>query len=77
MIFRATGKVLKASSKTDNSIVAIKLVSLSEKTLIATAKEITFMRDLKHPNTLEYFKCYKKDGSVWVILITYLFFYAI
>jgi len=27
------------------------------------------MQEIKHPNTLEYFTCYKKEADIWVRLV--------
>jgi len=64
----ASGSVHLAVEKSTNQVFAIKRVPLTLKTLAATTKEIKFMKSIKHPNTLGYYYCYKKDNEVWIVM---------
>lgn len=63
----ASGSVWRATSK-NGQVFAIKMVPLSSKTLQAVIKEIKTMQEIKHPNTLEYFTCYKKEADIWIVM---------
>jgi len=34
----------------------------------STTKEIKFMRQLQHENTLSYYNCYKKGQEIWIVM---------
>jgi hypothetical protein len=63
----ASGSVWRATSK-NGQVFAIKMVPLSTKTMQAVIKEIKTMQEIKHPNTLEYFTCYKKEADIWIVM---------
>jgi serine/threonine protein kinase len=63
----ASGSVFAAEAK-NGRVYAIKRVPLNLKTVGSTTKEIKFMRELKHENTLSYHNCYKKGQEIWIVM---------
>uniref|UniRef100_F6Y4F0 Serine/threonine-protein kinase TAO3 n=2 Tax=Xenopus tropicalis TaxID=8364 RepID=F6Y4F0_XENTR len=66
------GAVYFATNSTTNEVVAIKKMSYSGKQMNEKwqdiVKEVKFLQQLQHPNTIEYKGCYLKDHTAWCIL---------
>uniref|UniRef100_A0A7N9IFR1 Serine/threonine-protein kinase TAO3 n=1 Tax=Macaca fascicularis TaxID=9541 RepID=A0A7N9IFR1_MACFA len=64
------GAVYFATNAHTNEVVAIKKMSYSGKQTHEKwqdiLKEVKFLRQLKHPNTIEYKGCYLKEHTAWV-----------
>ena len=64
------GAVYYARNVFTKEIVAIKKMSYMGKQSLEKwqdiLKEIRFLRQLRHPNTIEYKGCYLKDNTAWV-----------
>ncbi|KAI4455347.1 serine/threonine-protein kinase tao1-like protein [Holotrichia oblita] len=66
------GAVYYARYTHSNEIVAIKKMSYmgkqSQEKWQDILKEIRFLRQLKHPNTIEYKGCYLRDNTAWLVM---------
>ncbi|XP_069610659.1 serine/threonine-protein kinase TAO3 isoform X3 [Ranitomeya imitator] len=66
------GAVYFATNSTTNEVVAVKKMSYSGKQMNEKwqdiLKEVRFLQQLKHPNTIEYKGCYLKDHTAWLIM---------
>ncbi|XP_022902871.1 serine/threonine-protein kinase Tao [Onthophagus taurus] len=66
------GAVYYARYTVTNEIVAIKKMSYMGKQSSDKwqdiLKEIRFLRQLKHPNTIEYKGCYLRDSTAWLVM---------
>uniref|UniRef100_A0A8C0WZY6 Serine/threonine-protein kinase TAO3 n=1 Tax=Castor canadensis TaxID=51338 RepID=A0A8C0WZY6_CASCN len=64
------GAVYFATNAHTNEVVAVKKMSYSGKQTHEKwqdiLKEVKFLRQLKHPNTIEYKGCYLKEHTAWV-----------
>lgn len=66
------GAVYFATNAHTNEVVAIKKMSYSGKQTQEKwqdiLKEVKFLRQLKHPNTIEYKGCYLKEHTAWLVM---------
>ncbi|XP_006890474.1 PREDICTED: serine/threonine-protein kinase TAO3 [Elephantulus edwardii] len=66
------GAVYFATNAHTNEVVAIKKMSYSGKQAHEKwqdiLKEVKFLRQLKHPNTIEYKGCYLKEHTAWLVM---------
>ncbi|XP_056393182.1 serine/threonine-protein kinase TAO3 isoform X3 [Hyla sarda] len=66
------GAVYFATHSTTNEVVAVKKMSYSGKQMNEKwqdiLKEVRFLQQLKHPNTIEYKGCYLKDHTAWLVM---------
>ncbi|XP_073415697.1 serine/threonine-protein kinase TAO3 isoform X3 [Dendrobates tinctorius] len=66
------GAVYFATNSTTNEVVAVKKMSYSGKQMNEKwqdiLKEVRFLQQLKHPNTIEYKGCYLKDHTAWLVM---------
>uniref|UniRef100_A0A2K5LHN7 Serine/threonine-protein kinase TAO3 n=1 Tax=Cercocebus atys TaxID=9531 RepID=A0A2K5LHN7_CERAT len=66
------GAVYFATNAHTNEVVAIKKMSYSGKQTHEKwqdiLKEVKFLRQLKHPNTIEYKGCYLKEHTAWLVM---------
>ncbi|XP_053135796.1 serine/threonine-protein kinase TAO3 isoform X5 [Hemicordylus capensis] len=66
------GAVYFATNARTNEVVAIKKMSYSGKQTNEKwqdiIKEVRFLRQLKHPNTIEYKGCYLKEHTAWLVM---------
>nr|XP_056715273.1 serine/threonine-protein kinase TAO3 [Euleptes europaea] len=66
------GAVYFATNARTNEVVAIKKMSYSGKQTNEKwqdiIKEVRFLRQLKHPNTIEYKGCYLKEYTAWLVM---------
>ncbi|XP_014254039.1 serine/threonine-protein kinase Tao [Cimex lectularius] len=66
------GAVYYARDSVNKEIVAIKKMSYMGKQSIEKwqdiLKEIRFLRQLNHPNTVEYKGCYLRDNTAWLVM---------
>ncbi|XP_037366981.1 serine/threonine-protein kinase TAO3 isoform X1 [Talpa occidentalis] len=66
------GAVYFATNARTNEVVAIKKMSYSGKQTHEKwqdiLKEVKFLRQLKHPNTIEYKGCYLKEHTAWLVM---------
>ncbi|XP_030747387.1 serine/threonine-protein kinase Tao isoform X1 [Sitophilus oryzae] len=66
------GAVYYARCLITREIVAIKKMSFTGKQSLEKwqdiIKEIRFLKQLKHPNTIEYKGCYLKDNTAWLVM---------
>uniref|UniRef100_A0A670ZW52 Serine/threonine-protein kinase TAO3 n=1 Tax=Pseudonaja textilis TaxID=8673 RepID=A0A670ZW52_PSETE len=73
------GAVYFATNARTNEVVAIKKMSYSGKQTNEKwqdiIKEVRFLQQLKHPNTIEYKGCYLKEHTAWVSCINTSFFF--
>uniref|UniRef100_A0A8C5DNG7 Serine/threonine-protein kinase TAO3 n=1 Tax=Gouania willdenowi TaxID=441366 RepID=A0A8C5DNG7_GOUWI len=76
------GAVYFARNSYSNEVVAIKKMSYNGKQTTEKwqdiIKEVKFLGQLRHPNTIEYKGCYLKDNTAWVsasFLLLFLFFH--
>ena len=75
------GAVYYARNVFTKEIVAIKKMSYMGKQSLEKwqdiLKEIRFLRQLRHPNTIEYKGCYLRDNTAWVSDFYILSFYSL
>jgi len=67
----AYGHVYKAKQKSDNEIIAIKIMELSlddDKGLQNALKEISFLSESSHPNIVKYIGSYLKGTDLWLAM---------
>ncbi|XP_004636285.1 serine/threonine-protein kinase TAO3 [Octodon degus] len=66
------GAVYFATNAHTNEVVAVKKMSYSGKQSHEKwhdiLKEVRFLRQLKHPNTIEYKGCYLKEHTAWLVM---------
>lgn len=66
------GAVYFATNAHTSEVVAIKKMSYSGKQTHEKwqdiLKEVKFLRQLKHPNTIEYKGCYLKEHTAWLVM---------
>ncbi|XP_068937757.1 serine/threonine-protein kinase TAO3 isoform X1 [Petaurus breviceps papuanus] len=66
------GAVYFATNSHTNEVVAIKKMSYTGKQTNEKwqdiLKEVKFLRQLKHPNTIEYKGCYLKEHTAWLVM---------
>lgn len=66
------GAVYFATNAHTNEVVAIKKMSYSGKQTHEKwqdiLKEVRFLQQLKHPNTIEYKGCYLKEHTAWLVM---------
>uniref|UniRef100_A0A0B8RTP0 Serine/threonine-protein kinase TAO3 n=1 Tax=Philothamnus irregularis TaxID=1899461 RepID=A0A0B8RTP0_9SAUR len=66
------GAVYFATNACTNEVVAIKKMSYSGKQTNEKwqdiIKEVRFLQQLKHPNTIEYKGCYLKEHTAWLVM---------
>ncbi|KAM6165632.1 serine/threonine-protein kinase TAO3 [Erethizon dorsatum] len=66
------GAVYFATNAHTNEVVAVKKMSYSGKQSHEKwhdiLKEVKFLRQLKHPNTIEYKGCYLKEHTAWLVM---------
>ncbi|XP_051682826.1 serine/threonine-protein kinase TAO3 isoform X1 [Oryctolagus cuniculus] len=66
------GAVYFATNAHTNEVVAVKKMSYSGKQTHEKwqdiLKEVKFLRQLKHPNTIEYKGCYLKEHTAWLVM---------
>ncbi|XP_026540399.1 serine/threonine-protein kinase TAO3 isoform X3 [Notechis scutatus] len=66
------GAVYFATNSRTNEVVAIKKMSYSGKQTNEKwqdiIKEVRFLQQLKHPNTIEYKGCYLKEHTAWLVM---------
>ncbi|MEJ1281984.1 TAO kinase 1 [Cricetulus griseus] len=66
------GAVYFATNSHTNEVVAIKKMSYSGKQTHEKwqdiLKEVKFLQQLKHPNTIEYKGCYLKEHTAWLVM---------
>ncbi|XP_019394797.1 PREDICTED: serine/threonine-protein kinase TAO3 isoform X2 [Crocodylus porosus] len=66
------GAVYFATNSHTNEVVAVKKMSYSGKQTNEKwqdiIKEVKFLRQLKHPNTIEYKGCYLKEHTAWLVM---------
>uniref|UniRef100_A0A674G9J5 Serine/threonine-protein kinase TAO3 n=1 Tax=Taeniopygia guttata TaxID=59729 RepID=A0A674G9J5_TAEGU len=63
------GAVYFATNSHTNEVVAVKKMSYSGKqTNEDIIKEVKFLQQLKHPNTIEYKGCYLKEHTAWLVM---------
>ncbi|XP_077016067.1 serine/threonine-protein kinase TAO3 isoform X1 [Tamandua tetradactyla] len=66
------GAVYFATNAHTNEVVAVKKMSYSGKQTYEKwqdiLKEVKFLRQLKHPNTIEYKGCYLKEHTAWLVM---------
>ncbi|XP_066459302.1 serine/threonine-protein kinase TAO3 isoform X2 [Eleutherodactylus coqui] len=66
------GAVYFATNTTTNEVVAVKKMSYSGKQMNEKwqdiLKEVRFLQQLKHPNTIDYKGCYLKDHTAWLVM---------
>ncbi|XP_062942130.1 serine/threonine-protein kinase TAO3 [Cynocephalus volans] len=66
------GAVYFATNAHTNEVVAIKKMSYSGKQTHEQwqdiLKEVKFLRQLRHPNTIEYKGCYLKEHTAWLVM---------
>uniref|UniRef100_A0A3B3YQ80 Serine/threonine-protein kinase TAO3 n=1 Tax=Poecilia mexicana TaxID=48701 RepID=A0A3B3YQ80_9TELE len=71
------GAVYFARNSYSNEVVAIKKMSYNGKQTTEKwqdiIKEVKFLGQLRHPNTIEYKGCYLKDNTAWVYLFNFNF----
>jgi protein-serine/threonine kinase len=65
----ASGSVYLAKSKNDNSTVAIKDMIISRQPrLDMIINEINVMKEVQHPNIVNFLDCYLVKDSLWVLM---------
>ena len=67
--YRASGMVCMAKQKSDDSVVAIKMMDLNnqpKKELIIT--EIEVMKEYKHKNIVNFLDCYMMEHELWIVM---------
>ncbi|MBN3295843.1 TAOK3 kinase, partial [Amia calva] len=66
------GAVYFARNSHSNEVVAIKKMSYNGKQTTEKwqdiIKEVKFLGELRHPNTIEYKGCYLKDNTAWLVM---------
>lgn len=66
------GAVYFATNSHTNEVVAVKKMSYSGKQTNEKwqdiIKEVKFLQQLKHPNTIEYKGCYLKEHTAWLVM---------
>ncbi|XP_072104060.1 serine/threonine-protein kinase TAO3 isoform X2 [Mobula birostris] len=66
------GAVYFARNARTSEVVAVKKMSYSGKQITEKwqdiIKEVRFLRQLKHPNTIEYKGCYLKEHTAWMVM---------
>ncbi|KAG7490024.1 serine serine/threonine-protein kinase TAO3 [Solea senegalensis] len=66
------GAVYFARNSSSNEVVAIKKMSYNGKQTTEKwqdiIKEVKFLGQLRHPNTIEYKGCYLKDNTAWLVM---------
>ncbi|XP_062890617.1 serine/threonine-protein kinase TAO3 isoform X2 [Mobula hypostoma] len=66
------GAVYFARNARTSEVVAVKKMSYSGKQITEKwqdiIKEVRFLRQLKHPNTIEYKGCYLKENTAWMVM---------
>lgn len=66
------GAVYFARNSYSNEVVAIKKMSYNGKQTTEKwqdiIKEVKFLGQLRHPNTIEYKGCYLKDNTAWLVM---------
>uniref|UniRef100_A0A673N203 Serine/threonine-protein kinase TAO3 n=1 Tax=Sinocyclocheilus rhinocerous TaxID=307959 RepID=A0A673N203_9TELE len=66
------GAVYFARNSFSNEVVAIKKMSYNGKQTTEKwqdiIKEVKFLEQLRHPNTIEYKGCYLKDNTAWLVM---------
>ncbi|CAL8251292.1 unnamed protein product, partial [Boreogadus saida] len=66
------GAVYFARNSYSNEVVAIKKMSYNGKQTTEKwqdiIKEVKFLEQLRHPNTIEYKGCYLKDNTAWLVM---------
>ncbi|XP_078277891.1 serine/threonine-protein kinase TAO3 isoform X3 [Rhinoraja longicauda] len=66
------GAVYFARNARTSEVVAVKKMSYSGKQITEKwqdiIKEVKFLRQLKHPNTIEYKGCYLKENTAWMVM---------
>uniref|UniRef100_A0A4W4FSE6 Serine/threonine-protein kinase TAO3 n=1 Tax=Electrophorus electricus TaxID=8005 RepID=A0A4W4FSE6_ELEEL len=66
------GAVYFARNSYSNEVVAIKKMSYNGKQTTEKwqdiVKEVKFLEQLRHPNTIEYKGCYLKDNTAWLVM---------
>ncbi|XP_018424600.1 PREDICTED: serine/threonine-protein kinase TAO3 [Nanorana parkeri] len=66
------GAVYFATNSTTNEVVAVKKMSYSGKQMNEKwqdiVKEVKFLQQLRHPNTIEYKGCYLKEHTAWLVM---------
>lgn len=66
------GAVYFATNSTTNEVVAVKKMSYSGKQMNEKwqdiLKEVRFLQQLKHPNTIDYKGCYLKEHTAWMVM---------
>ncbi|XP_078410144.1 serine/threonine-protein kinase TAO3 isoform X2 [Cetorhinus maximus] len=66
------GAVYFARNARTSEVVAVKKMSYSGKQITEKwqdiIKEVKFLRQLKHPNTIEYKGCYLKEHTAWMVM---------
>ncbi|XP_030357324.1 serine/threonine-protein kinase TAO3 isoform X1 [Strigops habroptila] len=66
------GAVYFATNSHTNEVVAVKKMSYSGKQMNEKwqdiIKEVKFLQQLKHPNTIEYKGCYLKEHTAWLVM---------
>ncbi|XP_067911286.1 serine/threonine-protein kinase TAO3 isoform X2 [Heterodontus francisci] len=66
------GAVYFARNARSSEVVAVKKMSYSGKQVTEKwqdiIKEVKFLRQLKHPNTIEYKGCYLKEHTAWMVM---------
>uniref|UniRef100_A0AAY4C8F6 Serine/threonine-protein kinase TAO3 n=1 Tax=Denticeps clupeoides TaxID=299321 RepID=A0AAY4C8F6_9TELE len=66
------GAVYFARNSYSNEVVAIKKMSYNGKQTAEKwqdiIKEVKFLEQLRHPNTIEYKGCYLKDNTAWLVM---------
>jgi len=70
------GRVYKAVRKSDNAIVAIKILPLDEDdedSIEKITKEIKMLKECDSPYITRYFGSYLKDGNLWVRKICFCY----
>ncbi|MED6269254.1 Serine/threonine-protein kinase TAO3, partial [Characodon lateralis] len=62
----------EARNSYSNEVVAIKKMSYNGKQTTEKwqdiIKEVKFLGQLRHPNTIEYKGCYLKDNTAWLVM---------
>ena len=65
----ASGSVYLAKSKTNASIVAIKdMILARQPRLDMLINEINVMKEVQHPNIVNFLDCYLVKDSLWVVM---------
>ncbi|XP_032873004.1 serine/threonine-protein kinase TAO3-like [Amblyraja radiata] len=66
------GAVYFARNARTSEVVAVKKMSYNGKQITEKwqdiIKEVKFLRQLKHPNTIEYKGCYLKEHTAWMVM---------